>query len=247
MTLVAAAGGLVAGLLIGWLLVGRAGGTTDSVADWKTRLSARDHDLSVLQEEIAFLTTRLEAGGAAPTHEVTQETDVDVDALLEQLEAAEDELLRLRANDHDRDPAGTDISHKLEELEAELASAHSQLCPDPGAHESLVKGIAPSPVAARNGSVTAGQTEVVERDADDVDVETVPSGDDLTQITGVGAGLAKVLRKMGLTTFQDIVQMNDEHLASLESLLDGVASRAARDGWVASAAELDRLKHAADA
>lgn len=211
---------LIVGLLIGWAIRGRRSATADSETDWKTRLAARDRDLASLREEVADLTVRLEGTGIP----VAPNLDIDVDELMERLETAEDEVRRLQSQDR---PIGdTELAHRLESLEAELASAHSQLCPDPTVHETSMRVRPAAAVPTTNGS------------ASETPRDQVAEGDDLTRITGIGDGLASVLRGMGITTYEAVMEMTDDQLAELDGLFDGIAATAARDGWVASAKEL---------
>lgn len=61
--------------------------------------------------------------------------------------------------------------------------------------------------------------------------------DDLTLISGVGAAIAKKLNGLGITNFQQIVDMDDAALAALDEKI-GFKGRALREDWRAQAAEL---------
>ena len=67
---------------------------------------------------------------------------------------------------------------------------------------------------------------------------TEPQEDDLTRITGVGRGLAEILRDLGYRTFEDVAGMTDDDLAAITDLAGGIAGPASREAWVRSARRL---------
>ncbi len=63
------------------------------------------------------------------------------------------------------------------------------------------------------------------------------AADDLTLISGVGAAIAKKLSAMGVTNFQQIIDLDDAALAALDEKI-GFKGRAIREDWRAQATEL---------
>ncbi|MFZ0269423.1 hypothetical protein [Caulobacter sp.] len=69
-------------------------------------------------------------------------------------------------------------------------------------------------------------------------VETAKStGDDLTQLVGIGPKLAVSLADLGVTRFSEIAAWGPEELADFDAKL-GLKGRAERDAWVAQAKRL---------
>lgn len=119
---------LLGGLLVGWLLRGARNRSGVSSADWRIRLEARDRDLREAEERLTAL-----VAAVAGLDGSTDAADLLV-ALQEELESADEELDRLRALEIDKNPASGSMARRLEELEVELATLESMVCPDPGAH-----------------------------------------------------------------------------------------------------------------
>lgn len=71
--------------------------------------------------------------------------------------------------------------------------------------------------------------------------ETAPAAaarqDDLKAISGIGPKLEKILNGLGITTYRQIAELTDEHVAKLDSEL-GIAGRIQRDGWIDQAQRL---------
>jgi predicted flap endonuclease-1-like 5' DNA nuclease len=120
----------------------------------------------------------------------------------------------LRALEVDKAPAASsDMARRLEALEVELSTLASMRCPDPSVHRRTA---APAPPRAADPA----------------------TDDDLTMITGVGPGLADVLRRMGYRTFRDIAAMGDDDLEEIARVAGDVVGPSAREGWVESARRL---------
>lgn len=213
----AAAGGaaLVTGLVGGILIGRRRPGGGD--ADWKMRMAARDHDLAdavarLSDAEIELQALRIQVSSVPPP-------DVQIEArlaeLTEELNQADEELTRLRFLGVDKEPAGSSaMARRLESLEVELSTLASMRCPDPSAHRT------------------------VPRRRDPAAHSVPPAGDDLTLITGVGPGLAELLRSMGYRTFDDIASLGDDDLDRIGEVAGGIVGPSAREGWVESARRL---------
>jgi len=211
-----AAAALVA-LLIGFSLGRTRKRPGPDEADWRVRLAARDRDLLDATERLVDAELALqEVLGHATAPTLDAETAAQVSSLTEELQEAEDELMRLRSLGVDRTPAGGSIARRLETLEAELATLESMRCPDPAAHR-------------HQRSSRRTPSDPVTPDI---------GGDDLTMITGVGPGLAEIFRGLGYQTFEAVARLTDDDLASIAELTGGVAGPAAREGWVQSARRL---------
>jgi len=62
--------------------------------------------------------------------------------------------------------------------------------------------------------------------------------DDLTRVAGIGAGLAKVLRSMGISTFEQLAAMDEAAMTRLDDLVGGIRDRSMRHDWAGVAREL---------
>lgn len=207
---------LVAGLVIG-LLIGRIGRGGREEADWRMRMAARDRELADTVDRLADAEVELQSLRdrvvLLPTHD--PETDARLAELTEELAQADEELTRLRSLGVDQSLAGsTDLARRLEALEVELSTLASMRCPDPAAHRKAA--------AHPSAAITVG----------------APIDDDLTRITGVGPGLAEILRQMGYRTFGDIARLTDRDLEEIAKLAGGIAGPSAREGWAESARRL---------
>ena len=191
---------IVLSLAAGFLVGSRRSSRVAASADWRIRLAARDRDLAeavdrMIEAEIALQEAIRDSAGDAERARLI--------ALSEELADAEDELNRLRALGVDRVPARGDLAHRMETLEAELATLESLRCPDPSAHRRQV-----------------GQS------------------DDLTMITGVGEGLARILRDLGYRTFSDVARMTDDDFVAITERGGGLVGAASREAWTRSARRL---------
>ena len=231
---------LVLGFGTGWLLRSRGGDRQDA-ADWKTRLAARDRDLHEAREEAAELTMALQA--AAPDAMVPNGDPVlDGDAaseraheddLAERLRAAEAELADAR--NLEPDDAGTgapDLLRRIEELEAELTTIASHRCPDPSAHAM------PGLMASTRPRPTLTPEPLPAETPEPVSASDQAPSDDLTRVAGIGVGLAKVLRSMGISTFEQLAAMDEATMTRLDDLVGGIRDRSMRHDWAGIAREL---------
>jgi len=211
----AAVAALALGGAVGFL-VGRARREWHDVSDWKMRMTARDRDLSDAVERLAEAEVELQSlrdrVTASPVHD--PEAEARIAALTEELTSADEELTRLRSLEVDKAPAASsDMARRLEALEVELSTLASMRCPDPSAHRRTA---APTPPRAA----------------------APPADDDLTLITGIGPGLADVLRLLGYRTFRDIAAMGDDDLDEIARIAGDAVGPSAREGWVESARRL---------
>lgn len=62
--------------------------------------------------------------------------------------------------------------------------------------------------------------------------------DDLTRITGVGQGLARILHRLGYRTFDDVTRMTDGDFQAITEAAGGTAGPSSREAWVQSAERL---------
>jgi predicted flap endonuclease-1-like 5' DNA nuclease len=65
-----------------------------------------------------------------------------------------------------------------------------------------------------------------------------PAADDLARIKGLGPKLQALLPELGITTFAQIAALSEADLAELDTKLGPFAGRPARDGWVEQAGYL---------
>ena len=210
------------------------------LGDWKTRLAARDRDVAEAQEQLADVTVelqesraeleRLRKGEPDELQRRLAEAEETAASLAERLRAAEAEIADLSdlEVDGDGDP---DLGRRVEQLEVELATAASLQCPNPSAH--------------RRRDAGDGSDDPAPDSAVPVDEEKVASGengsDDLTLIKGIGNGMARVLKTMGISTYRDLAEISESEVDRLDALVGGARDRFERNDWVGSA----RSQHAA--
>ena len=65
--------------------------------------------------------------------------------------------------------------------------------------------------------------------------QTLPTGDDLAKIKGLGPKLQSLLLTLGLSTYAQIAALTEADLVALDPKLGPFAGRPARDGWVEQA------------
>jgi len=250
----AAAVALPIGIAVGWLLGGRGSARNDQ-ADWRTRIAARDRELHEVREALADATFALqnaqersndspEADSAAA--DLARER-ARADAVTERLQATEAELADVRDPEL-RDPGRgpPDLLRRIEELEVELSVVASHRCPDPAAHPSTVLSPTPIPdVDRQTESAVHGQQPILESSPVESRADAGGEADDLTRIGGIGNGLAKVLKGMGIATFEDLSGIDDEAVERLDQLVGGVRDRFERHDWPGAARDLQAEKAAA--
>ena len=88
-------------------------------------------------------------------------------------------------------------------------------------------------------AITSGKdTVIIERiDAAPSKNEVVISDDDLTRISGIGAGIQKKLHEAGYTTFEQIAALTDDDIEMIDEQLK-FKGRIIRDDWIGQATEL---------
>ena len=247
----AAAVALPIGFAVGWVLHGRLSDRSDQ-ADWGTRIAARDRDLQEVREELADATFALQ--NAHTESNVSPEVDsasadlarerARADAVTERLRATEAEL----ADARDLEARGSssalpDLLRRIEELEVDLSALTSDRCPDPAAHPSTV--LSPTPISGidrQTEPAAHGQRPILEPSSVESRADTGTEDDDLTRIAGIGNGLAKVLRSMGIATFEDLSGIDDEAVGRLDQLVGGVRDRFERHDWPRAARDLQAAK-----
>ncbi len=71
---------------------------------------------------------------------------------------------------------------------------------------------------------------------------SAPEGeaDDLTTLMGVGPKLAATLNEAGIYHFSQIAEWTEDNVAWVDANIAGVRGRAAKNGWVAQAADLKK-------
>jgi predicted flap endonuclease-1-like 5' DNA nuclease len=75
-----------------------------------------------------------------------------------------------------------------------------------------------------------------------VKAATSEERDDLKRISGVGPFIEKKLNALGIYTFEQISQLDDELVAKVNAAIEFFPGRIARDNWVGQAQELHRHK-----
>ncbi|AUD02846.1 hypothetical protein [Spirosoma pollinicola] len=73
-----------------------------------------------------------------------------------------------------------------------------------------------------------------------IGVAMADSADDLKVIVGVGPFLEKKLHALGIYTFRQIANFNEEDIDQINDLIEFFPGRIVRDNWVGQAAELAR-------
>lgn len=64
------------------------------------------------------------------------------------------------------------------------------------------------------------------------------SGDDLTQLTGVGPAFATKLNEAGVTSFAQIAKWDDAEIERLDGEISGLKTKAEKGDWIAEAKKL---------
>ena len=249
-----ASAALPIGFAVGWLLRGR-GLTRNDQADWMTRIAARDRELHEVREDLADATLALQ--NAQTKSEESSEADsatadlarerARADAVTERLRATEAELADVRDLEMRVSSSGPpDLLRRIEELEVDLSAPASHRCPDPAAHPSTV--LSPTPISGvdeQRETAAHGQKPIVEPSSVESGADTGSETDDLTRIAGIGNGLAKVLKSMGIATFEDLSGIDNEAVERLDQLVGGVRDRFERHDWPGAARDLQAEKAAA--
>lgn len=73
---------------------------------------------------------------------------------------------------------------------------------------------------------------------DRIGVATAATADDLKVIVGVGSFLEKKLHAIGIYTFRQIANFNEEDIDQVNDLIEFFPGRIVRDNWVGQAVEL---------
>jgi predicted flap endonuclease-1-like 5' DNA nuclease len=212
---ISVAAALALGAGAGWSIRGNRHRSL-AAADWLTRLAARDRELHDARQQTADLTVALHEAAARAAIEPS------VDA------GGRDGLL-----------------HRIEELEVELTALASLRCPDPGAHTG--PGARPAGTSPRRDRHRAGTEREPNPDRAEPPTtvrrkETAP--DDLTRISGIGTGLAKLLRGRGITSFEGLARLDEAMIVELDRLVGGIRERFARHDWRAAARALSEAREA---
>lgn len=195
-----------------------------------------------LRGEIQRL-TREHASLHADVDRVTRERDA--------LRADVDRLTRERASAVSDTETARDVTASLQ---AELDEARRRLAAGCGHDADLVEleqlraqrdadlvDVTPASVGSSATSPTSGSpTEpVVDEDVIDlVAAEAAVREDDLRVINGIGPKMQSLLRGLGIRTWEQIADMDDDAVERVSALLETFPGRIARDGWVRQAREL---------
>jgi predicted flap endonuclease-1-like 5' DNA nuclease len=91
-----------------------------------------------------------------------------------------------------------------------------------------------TPVPASDESVVI---RLADADEEALSIE-VARPDDLKMIKGIGPKIESMLHDQGITTFQQIAELDDHAIARLDDVLGAFRGRIERDDWVGSAREL---------
>ncbi len=87
-------------------------------------------------------------------------------------------------------------------------------------------------IAARAGEINFNR----------IGIATATNADDLKVIVGVGPFLEKKLHAIGIYTFQQIANFNEEDIDQINDLIEFFPGRIVRDNWVGQAVELAKKK-----
>ncbi|MVM30545.1 hypothetical protein GO755_10920 [Spirosoma sp. HMF4905] len=125
----------------------------------------------------------------------------------------------------------------IRELEGELAST-----------ERAIDDCLRTPVVV--ASATDGESIVLNRiraraseiDFSRIGMASVDNADDLKVIVGVGPFLEKKLHAIGIYTFRQIANFNQEDIEKVNDIIEFFPGRIERDDWVGQATELANKK-----
>lgn len=98
--------------------------------------------------------------------------------------------------------------------------------------------VAAQPAAAKPAPVKADSVKPVVKPV----VAQKVQSDDLTALKGVGPKLAKALNDVGVTGYGQIAAWSDADIARIESQVAMAKGRVAKNGWVAQATRLSKVK-----
>ena len=71
-----------------------------------------------------------------------------------------------------------------------------------------------------------------------------PTGtDNLRAIRGIGPAIERLLHELGVTTYQQVADLNGEQPDAVRHRLDALSARIEREDWVGQAQELHRRKY----
>ncbi|HEX3051004.1 MAG TPA: DUF4332 domain-containing protein [Aggregatilineaceae bacterium] len=103
---------------------------------------------------------------------------------------------------------------------------------DPNGATTIIKSYA-------DESAAVAQIVLPREALDDAEPEDIPTGDDLTQIKGIGPRYAEALQRVGITQYMQLAKQNPDDLAArLAAHVTITAQRIRERDWIGQAAQL---------
>lgn len=211
----------------------------------RTRASAtlqgKDQELAHHQTRIREIETELARLRAQSREDLTrfEETLQERDADIQRLRATVEELDRFRGEVEKKDLALREAEERrvmdVSEREEEIAALRKRLVEYRVAQRFAAQpkqsGSADSMSHGKSGATRSGQASRAHEQ------------DDLKQIYGIGPAMEKGLNRMGLFTFRQIAQWNEQDVEKMASELNTFPDRIRHDNWIAGAKEQHFLKY----
>jgi predicted flap endonuclease-1-like 5' DNA nuclease len=202
-------------------------GKDQELAHHQARLREIETDLARLRAQSREDLTRFE--------ETLQERDGDI----RRLHATVEELDRFRGEVEKKDLALREAEERrvmdVSEREEEIAALRKRLVEYRVAQrfgaQTKPSGAADSLPHGKSGAARSGQGSRSHEQ------------DDLQQIYGIGPAMEKGLNRMGLFTFRQIAQWNEQDVEKMASELNTFPDRIRHDDWIAGAKEQHFLKY----
>lgn len=227
------------GLGIGWIL-----------GHWsEQRAAAEAYEFeSVVEQELAEETEYLLAESERTVDELRAELENEserVAGLESQLVAVQeassdsvdgDEARGLREQLAASAAIRNELERRVEGLESELASRQQEIRE---LREQVREPVAPADSGLAMGDVPAHIAEIAARTAGG---EAVVE-DDLKMVHGIGPKLESTLKGLGIASFRQIANLEDDDIAHITEILGVFKGRIERDDWVSNAAKQHAKKY----
>lgn len=177
--------------------------------------------------------------------------EAQLDSARASLEAIEEsgtapaDVARLHADLESCGAERAKLAARITEVEQELALRDARIA-------ELEAGISAEPQVASSSAVSAPASleptkdeglarisEIAQRTAGGVPV----ADDDLKRVHGIGPKLERTLKDLGISSFRQIANFEQEDIAYVTAALDAFRGRIERDDWMGSAAEQHAMKY----
>lgn len=204
-------------------------------------LQGKDQELAHHQTRIREIETELARLRAQSREDLTrfEETLQERDADIQRLRSTVEELDRFRGEVEKKDLALREAEERrvmdVSEREEEIAALRKRLVEYRVAQRFATQpkqgGSADSMSHGKSGAARSGHASRAHEQ------------DDLKQIYGIGPAMEKGLNRMGLFTFRQIAQWNEQDVEKMASELNTFPDRIRHDNWIAGAKEQHFLKY----